>query len=849
MSKEQCISEIVNFIKNGEKNTQQIGVELEHFVCDENLMPANYDTICNFIKKAQKITGGEFYLQDNHIMLLKCKDYVVSLEPACQLEISIIPQEDICQIQHIYSEFRLVWDDILQKHGYKFITKGLHPLVESGQILPSEFEIIPKCRYYYMDKHFEQSGKYGKYMMRATASAQVSVDYSSMDDAMKKLRILQVLSPVISLLCEQQSEQELAAQWQKHILRTQIWNDLDPDRCGYFEGSMDDDYTFEKYATYVFNKPLICMTNENDTIGLMHKSASDYYNETGIFNVEHVLSMFFPNVRIKNFLEIRMADSMPINMVMGYAAFIKGLIYSSENLKELLNYFKNATSIKQILLAEKEVGNKGYNAEVYGKDIKEIISFLFNMASKGLNEKERKYLNELMPIAVIQYEYCRTINGNIKEHIKSANSAKEYIANSTAKYHNRVVRAMYIPKIFTKREIQTFENLVTTLYGIFNKVMAKFYEDEKYRQLFGFEKELLNLILREKTYECNIPISRIDVFYNEQTRRFNFCEFNTDGTSAMNEDRELNISLKLTKAYKMFEENYNIETFELFDTWIDEFLKIYEDYATKNNKEKTPNVAIVDFTSIGTLNEFEIFKQRFLKRKINAQICDVEDLVYADNKLKTKNGDTINAIYRRAVTTDIMKNLDKAEHMINATINGDVCLVGDFRTQIAHNKILFKILHMEQTHAFLTKAECDFIKAHVPYTTSLTLQALENKQDFAKEVYTKKDNWIIKPEDSYGSKGVHAGVEDTNEQWQEHVNACLDKGYIIQRFYNPYQMDNIDLAIKQDDKAQWCKTSNLTGLFVYNGKMCGTYSRISYDEMISTQYNEMSLPTIVVSRK
>ena len=43
--------------------------------------------------------------------------------------------------------------------------------------------------------------------------------------------------------------------------------------------------------------------------------------------------------------------------------------------------------------------------------------------------------------------------------------------------------------------------------------------------------------------------------------------------------------------------------------------------------------------------------------------------------------------------------------------------------------------------------------------------------------------------------------------------------------------------------------SNLTGMFVYNGKFKGIYSRISQSEIISTQYSEMALPTVVVKER
>lgn len=59
---------------------------------------------------------------------------------------------------------------------------------------------------------------------------------------------------------------------------------------------------------------------------------------------------------------------------------------------------------------------------------------------------------------------------------------------------------------------------------------------------------------------------------------------------------------------------------------------------------------------------------------------------------------------------------------------------------------------------------------------------------------------------------------------------------------HPYKTENVDFS-KDDD---WHLYSNLTGLFVYNGKFAGVYSRISACEMISTQYSEMSIPTFVV---
>jgi len=436
-------------------------------------------------------------------------------------------------------------------------------------------------------------------------------------------------------------------------------------------------------------------------------------------------------------------------------------------------------------------------------------------------------------------EYRGIVERDLTSHGISAKEISNYIQNSTAKYHGRCVRTLYIPKLFTLDEVDLFEQLIKTLYGIFYKVMDKYEQDAEYRKIFGFDERLEKLILREATYDCPLPIARIDIFLNEETGNFHFCEFNTDGSSAMNEDRELNNAIRLTEAYKEFAGRHELKTFELFDSWVEEFMAIY---STFKHRKDNPHVAIVDFMESATNEEFKIFAKAFEKKGISVEICEIRDLTYEDGVLMSPAGKGIDAIYRRAVTSDIMKYYDEVCPFIQAVMEEKVCLIGDFRTQIVHNKVLYKILHDERTKEFLTDEENAYVKAHVPFTVSLS----DGKFDY-EEVINNKNNWIIKPEDSYGSKGVHAGVECNDEEWKGFVDECIDQGYILQQFCMPYESENIDLV--KDDDAPFRPYCNLTGLFVYNGKFKGCYSRISQSEIISTQYSEMALPTIVVCEK
>lgn len=444
----------------------------------------------------------------------------------------------------------------------------------------------------------------------------------------------------------------------------------------------------------------------------------------------------------------------------------------------------------------------------------------------------------MLQLEELTQEYCETIQREKEAHAKSAAEEIAYVNSSTAKYHGRCVSTLYIPKMFTEEDIQIFKNLIRVLYGIFDKVTDRYRADASYRRLFGFSKGLEALILRKPRYQSKIPIARIDIFYNEKTKDFKFCEFNTDGSSAMNEDRELNHGLRLTKGYQELAARYEIRTFELFDSWAKASLRIYQE---TEGAVRRPYVAIVDFMESATNNEFEIFAESYRRQGAECEICEIRKLRYENGRLYGSGNRPIDLIYRRAVTSDIMKHFEEVTDFIRAVKEEAVCLIGDFTTQIAHNKILYYILHHPMTQAFLTQEENTYVKAHIPYTALMTADYLPYDR-----IVQDKDNWILKPLDSYGSKGVFAGVEfASEEEWKKIVEKHRVKGYLAQEFCMPYQTSNIDFSKGTD--SDFMNVSNLTGLFVYDGEFQGIYSRVSRGKIISTQYSEIALPSIVVA--
>lgn len=425
-----------------------------------------------------------------------------------------------------------------------------------------------------------------------------------------------------------------------------------------------------------------------------------------------------------------------------------------------------------------------------------------------------------------------------EDPVKSALSFErqmDYIKNCTAQYHGRYVRTMAVPKIFSKKQAAEFKYIAETIHTILIKVIKQYLSDPEFRKEFMFENELERLILAPAGYDSLLPVARVDIFYNEETGDFKLCEINTDGTSAMNEDRELNISLEKTDAFNEIKKEFALSSFELFDSFVRDFIDAYSSYV---NKKDRPNIAIIDFLDHGTVNEFEQFRLAFERAGYNCAVCDIGSLEYRDHALFTPGGMRIDAIYRRAVTRDIMENTDKAGAFLNAVRDNCVCIIGALRTQVVHSKILFKVLTESSRLGFLTEYERDYVKKHFPKTH--ILDRSNDRIDF-EYILSHKDEFIIKPVDSYASLGVHAGVECKNSgEWREYIESAAGQGYIVQEFVKPYETLNTDF--KSDD---FISCSNLTGLYVYNGHFRGVYSRISRTEIVSTQYSEMTLATLV----
>ena len=306
----------------------------------------------------------------------------------------------------------------------------------------------------------------------------------------------------------------------------------------------------------------------------------------------------------------------------------------------------------------------------------------------------------------------------------------------------------------------------------------------------------------------------------------------------MNEDYVLNQALEHNDVHQEMLKKYSFDTFELYDSLVESFMKLYDTY---EKKVEHPYVVITDFMDHCCVNEFKEFARRFQKAGYETEICNIRDMTYRDGVLYSAAGHSIDLIYRRAVTCDIMAHYDEVQPFIQAVKDQNVCVMGSICTQIPHNKWLFKMLHDQATLQFLTDEEQRFVKDHIPYTN-----LMDSRFCKMEDILDDKDRWIIKPLDSYASRGVFAGIDYNDADWEDIMHRHWNKNYIYQEYYHPYRTDNICF---RDAHPEFHPYTNMSGLYVYNGEFAGIYSRLSTGGIISSQYNERAVATLVLKEE
>ncbi len=379
--------QVAYFKKHARTGTHFLGIEFEHFLIDRvSLRSYSYsepDGSCDIVKKLIKKGWNIISEENGNPLGIEKGGSTITFEPGGQLEISLKPLKDIREVENAY---KAIIAEIYEELGSSqaLVSVNYHP---RSRI--SDLPILPKRRYHIMYDYFVGKGGMSHYMMKGTAATQVSIDYSDEEDFIKKFRVANYIAPVISSIFDSSVVFE-GKLYEGENLRAMIWNSTDRDRSKMVPCSLDKIFGFRDYALYLLNVPPIFI-KKNDAEIFTGNSRLKEIIRNHVLNendLEHLMSMVFPDIRVKRFIEMRTADSLPYPYAYAVAAMAKSIFCTPHVLQELYN---RSLRIKDSWILRQNEGLAKIPADV-DESFMELKDYIISSAERNLNQADQAYL-------------------------------------------------------------------------------------------------------------------------------------------------------------------------------------------------------------------------------------------------------------------------------------------------------------------------------------------------------------------------------------------------------------------------------------------------------------------------
>jgi glutamate--cysteine ligase len=307
----------------------------------------------------------------------------ITLEPGGQLELSGSPQVSIHAIcaeldEHI-RDARRIGDEL----GIDWIGLGAHPTS-----LEPDIPWMPKARYAIMGRYLPTRGRHALDMMKRTCTVQASFDFESEADCAEKMRLAMGLSPIVVAIF---ASSPVSAGHHNGFLseRAKYWQEMDPDRCGFFPEIFDEGWGFRDYVERVLDTPMFFIKRGGKLIDYAGRSFRDFLargfdgHEATIADFELHGSTLFPEARLKRVIEVRGADSGPRPMLCALPALWKGILYDAASSRDALSLVRDWTQTEREELWA-DVSRRALDARIRGTRLLDLARELVRLSNEGL---------------------------------------------------------------------------------------------------------------------------------------------------------------------------------------------------------------------------------------------------------------------------------------------------------------------------------------------------------------------------------------------------------------------------------------------------------------------------------
>ncbi|MCF6302863.1 MAG: glutamate--cysteine ligase [Devosiaceae bacterium] len=394
-------SDMINALSKGckPKDDWRIGTEHEKFVfykSDNSQVPYHGETgIRALLEATQKHTGWNPLMDEGNLIGLKdpVGGGAISLEPGGQLELSGAPLKNLHETCSETAEHLTVLRDIATPMGIGFLGLGVSPTWGLDDISP-----MPKSRYAIMEPYMEKVGTLGTSMMFRSCTVQVNLDFSDEQDMVKKLRVSLALQPIATALFANSPFLDNKPNGYLSF-RSHIWKNTDNARTGMLPFVFEDGMGFERYVDYALDVPMYFVMREGKYVNCAGESFREFLQgnlpqlpgqKPSVVDWEDHISTIFPEVRLKQFLEMRGADCGAWADICALPALWVGLLYDQNALDAAWDLVKDWSEEERQLLRD-EVPTSAIHTPFRAGTVNDIAKQVLEISTAGL--KARSNMN------------------------------------------------------------------------------------------------------------------------------------------------------------------------------------------------------------------------------------------------------------------------------------------------------------------------------------------------------------------------------------------------------------------------------------------------------------------------
>ena len=314
------------------------------------------------------------------------------------------------------------------------------------------------------------------------------------------------------------------------------------------------------------------------------------------------------------------------------------------------------------------------------------------------------------------------------------------------------------PLFLCERETNYFQNLVDKTNSLFEQAYSIILKDRNYLKFLGISPELIDI----KRDLNPVSIFRIDGTILRQNKKFKFLEINSNNPGGLyNADNLERILLENDPVLKALNENYNLLTHNRMNAFTKMIINEYDKFKLRTGKNLGDNLLV-----LGDRKESPIVYSQllnYLSKNSNFQAYfayyDSTKINYDRDGSLYFNDKKIAVVNRRVHSRDDLKNI---KMLAKASLKEKVLVLNKFSSSILGMKKFYLLLQEKSFQQKLSQLNVDFIKEYIPKTFDF------NNINSISDSYllNKKNEFVIKINNSEKGDGVFIGENYSNEEWK-----------------------------------------------------------------------------------